>query len=42
MDGVGCRLIMFATGIIFEGDFKGGICPNVGRLCYPNGNIYYG
>jgi hypothetical protein len=30
------------NGIIFEGDFTLGACESVGKLLYPNGDIYYG
>eukprot|EP00347_Sterkiella_histriomuscorum_P020141 403338954 len=42
LDGVGCRVIVLATGLIFEGDFKEGLCPQIGKILYPNGNLYFG
>ena len=42
MDGSNCKLIVLNTGILFEGDFKEGICSQMGKISYPNGNIYFG
>jgi len=30
------------SGIIFEGNFTANSCDSIGKLLYPNGDIYYG
>lgn len=34
--------LLLNTGLIFEGSFTYGVCAPVGKLLYPNGDIYYG
>ena len=33
---------MAITGLIFEGKFNKGICSRVGKLMFPNGDLYFG
>ena len=40
MDGQ-AKLVL-QIGLIFEIEFKQGVCPSIGKLLYPNGNMYYG
>ena len=42
MEGTNCRLIVLSSSLIFDGDFKDGMCPQIGKIHYPNGNIYFG
>jgi hypothetical protein len=35
-------LMIAATGTIFQGKIKKGICVSVGKLLYPNGDLYFG
>lgn len=30
------------TGYIFDAVFIQGVCSGLGKLCYPNGNVYFG
>ena len=39
--GVDC-LLLLATGIVFQGNFNRGVCAALGKLLYPNGDMYYG
>ncbi len=34
--------LLMTSGVIFEGIFENGACSSVGKLLYPNGDIYYG
>ncbi len=35
-------LLISATGAIFQGKFNKGICASIGKLMYPNGDLYFG
>lgn len=34
--------LLMVTGVIFEGKFENGACSSIGKLLFPNGDIYYG
>ena len=38
----GSSRVLLSTGLIFEGNFNEGICQPVGKILYPNGDIYFG
>ena len=38
----GPAYLMLNTGVIFHGEFDKGLCASIGKLLYPNGDIYYG
>ena len=38
----GLAKLLLGREVIFEGNFDKGICSSVGKLLYPNGDIYYG
>ena len=35
-------LLLSASGIVFQGDFNRGVCGQIGKLLYPNGDVYFG
>lgn len=36
------RLFIPIGQLIFEGEFKHGICPSVGKILYPDGDVFFG
>ena len=35
-------LLLVNSGIIFQGEFDRGICSQIGKILYPNGDVYFG
>ena len=35
-------LLLLASGVVFEGEFVRGVCSSLGKLLYPNGDMYFG
>ena len=34
--------LFLVQGVIFEGNFTAGSCDSIGKMLYPNGDIYFG